>query len=832
MFNFHSTKINTISSKNVLLIKKLEGPSRRSISKFKTYQNSNKLKNLTIKILSKDSNTRTPQELLIVRNYLLKQYDYFTNLESDEAKIKMEAIALISKLEKFKPNEAIMMYGTISDKFYIVLEGQVEVFLPEYYEAEMTHFEFLKLLEKIKREDKFKYIRLKSKNKGVNFDNINTHIDYNDKNFKENKFKFLLEKNIQKGEYREGFAFGDMSLIEKTTKNLIVKSIEESTCISIAKNECIKAMKEIEIRNLLKDINSFKKKYQFFNCFNNDRIKKVFNCFSKVLLYKGDYLFHQNDINDCIYIVVRGNFEVYSYISYSWLNEYYNYIDDSAGNILFYMISNPNLNIEELQELIENIKLNVIKSPMKNLDYSICNDINISNKNNLKDNLYYIKYDEEQMNDNKNIFKINLNKVDYNEIFGLEDCFDFKNKFYSVKCTSESAELKCIKISDLLNIIWNSKKNDYLYILKLVINKKNILKNKIINSVKNLEKKILDGFDTRYENLINSENNIYNKNVEISNDLTLSKKLKSNNLTIKSCRDNNKRNELVKNRIFSAIKLNGYSSSIQDILDKRINILPQEISFNDKKMLLMKKSINFQILKNLLKSNNHNTHLFKFNKKLFKTFYSFESKSESLSQKSKKITNYTTFNNGVRKSRNISAFSGLNNDKKENDDISNNSNRLNKTNIFGSNLKLVNKNMKTPNYSSFYTNKKNQNNNLDENIKQTSNELKFNEQDSLKKFNSFIIPRFSSESKTYITSAKHNFKFFKKKVSYGLNNNIPMIKPYMSPEEKLENKKKDIFGAVRKIIFIKKSLNEIKSEDFLKVYKKKSKLKKNEKLFC
>ena len=139
--------------------------------------------------------------------------------------------------------------------------------------------------------------------------------------------------------------------------------------------------------------------------------------------------------------------------------------------------------------------------------------------------------------------------------------------------------------------------------------------------------------------------------------------------------------------------------------------------------------------------------------------------------------------------------------------------------------------MKTPNYSSFYTIKKNQKSNLDENIKQTSNELKFNEQDSLKKFNSFIIPRFSSESKTYITSAKHNFKFFKKKVSFSLNNNIPMIKPYMSPEEKLENKKKDIFGAVRKIIFIKKSLNEIKSEDFLKVYKK-SKLKKNEKLFC
>ena len=459
-----------------------------------------------------------------------------------------------------------------------------------------------------------------------------------------NKIKLFLEKNDKKGEYGEGFTFGDIALLKQSTRNATVKSLINTTCISIDKSDYIEAIKEIESKKLLKDIDLFKKKYQFFNCFNNERMIKIFNCFSKIELYKGDYLFHQNDINDNIYIVIRGNFEVYSYISYSWLNEYYHYIDDSLGNILFYMISNPNLRFDEFQDLVENIKLNITKSPMKNINYSICNDINISNKNNSKDNLYYIKCDEEQMNNNKNIFKIDINKVNYNDIFGLEDCFDFKRKFYTVKCISESAELKSIKINDLLRIIWNSKKSDYLYILRLIMNKKNILKNKIINSVKSLEKKIMSGFDTRYENLI--ENNIYNKKEDIPNDLKLNNKIK-----------NNKQKEQEKNRIISAIKLKGYNTSIQDILDKNIKILPQEKSLNDKKNFQIKKSMNYQLLKNLFKKNNNNPHIFKFTKKLCNSLYYSESKNDSIisnfSPTSKKLTNYTTYNNIIKKNRNI-----------------------------------------------------------------------------------------------------------------------------------------------------------------------------------
>ena len=799
------SEINTISPEKETLIKTSDEIDKESKPKPKlSYKlsKSEQLKNLIFEILSKDSNSRNSQELLIVGDYLLKNYDYFKNLKNNSTQIKMEKIAKICKLEKFKPNETIIVYGDIGNKFYIVLEGQVGVFLPEYYEKELTPFEYFKLLEKIKRVDKFKYERLKSKNNQISFDNINMNVLYNSK-FMKNKIKLFLEKNDKKGEYGEGFTFGDIALLKQSTRNATVKSLINTTCISIDKSDYIGAIKEIESKKLLKDIDLFKKKYQFFNCFNNERMIKIFNCFSKIELYKGDYLFHQNDINDNIYIVIRGNFEVYSYISYSWLNEYYHYIDDSLGNILFYMISNPNLRFDEFQDLVENIKLNITKSPMKNINYSICNDINISNKNNSKDNLYYIKCDEEQMNNNKNIFKIDINKVNYNDIFGLEDCFDFKRKFYTVKCISESAELKSIKINDLLRIIWNSKKSDYLYILRLIMNKKNILKNKIINSVKSLEKKIMSGFDTRYENLI--ENNIYNKKEDIPNDLKLNNKIK-----------NNKQKEQEKNRIISAIKLKGYNTSIQDILDKNIKILPQEKSLNDKKNFQIKKSMNYQLLKNLFKKNNNNPHIFKFNKKLYKSLYYSESKNDSIisnfSPTSKKLTNYTTYNNVIKKNRNIIEFSGLNIDKQEKDDISyNNTNRLNKTNNIERSLSSMNKYKKTNNFFSFYSGRKNKKINLNKNIKRKSKELKFS---------SFIIPKFTPKSNTYITSAKHNFNFIRKSISFGLNNNIEMMKPYMSPQTKLENKRKDIFSAVKKVKFIKKSMDNKtilkKYEDYFK----------------
>ena len=47
-----------------------------------------------------------------------------------------------------------------------------------------------------------------------------------------------------------------------------------------------------------------------------------------------------------------------------------------------------------------------------------------------------------------------------------------------------------------------------------------------------------------------------------------------------------------------------------------------------------------------------------------------------------------------------------------------------------------------------------------------------------------------------------------------------MVKPFMSPQVKIENKRKDIFNAVRKVTMIKKvmenKINPMKNEEYLR----------------
>lgn len=232
------------------------------------------------------------------------------------------------------------------------------------------------------------------------------------------KFNFLIEVKYKKGEYGEGFSFGEIALIKKTRRNATIKSVDNSILLSITKDDYYFIMQETETKKSSKEIEQFQKNFNFFKCFDIDKKIKLFNCFSKLTLYKGDYLCHQNDLNDNIYIIINGTFEVYSYISFSWLNEYFNYIDDSMGNILFYMLKNHNLKFSELREIVENIKVDSHKSPMDDLDYKNIEKMNINMKKN-KDNLYLIKNDEEKVNDKTNFFKINLKKVDYYDILGL-----------------------------------------------------------------------------------------------------------------------------------------------------------------------------------------------------------------------------------------------------------------------------------------------------------------------------------------------------------------------------------------------------------------------------
>ena len=93
----------------------------------------NQIKNNVFNILSKDFN-RSGQEIRYAADYLSKNFTYFINLKNNDSQYKVEKLTKICKLEKYSPGEIIILYGDIGDKFYIVLEGSIEIYKPEYIE--------------------------------------------------------------------------------------------------------------------------------------------------------------------------------------------------------------------------------------------------------------------------------------------------------------------------------------------------------------------------------------------------------------------------------------------------------------------------------------------------------------------------------------------------------------------------------------------------------------------------------------------------------------------------------------------------------------------------
>ena len=123
-------------------------------------------KEYVFNILSKNSNSRTFSEIRNVAEYLSENYHYFTKLKAEDSQLKVEKLTKICRLEKALSGEAIIKLGEIGDKFYIVLEGIVEIFKPKYVEINETPGDFINLLNDIKEMDgnDLRYKRIKEKN--------------------------------------------------------------------------------------------------------------------------------------------------------------------------------------------------------------------------------------------------------------------------------------------------------------------------------------------------------------------------------------------------------------------------------------------------------------------------------------------------------------------------------------------------------------------------------------------------------------------------------------------------------------------------------------------
>ena len=542
---------------NIKVIKLFQG--RRNAMYPSDDKESDINKEFVFKFLSKNPGQRNYKDIQGVSQYLSQNYKYFHNIKLEHGMPKLEKITKICRLETAEKDSTIIKYGDIGDKFYIVLEGSVEIFKPKFIEINETPRNFFTMLRKIIVEDKddIKYKRIKSKNENV-IKNIPEEIILNNnENNKNNGFKakeysqlFYFEIDEKMGEYGVGFSFGDIALINKCPRNATIKAKKKCVLLTISNDEYNKAILEFQRQKLNSEIDNFIKTYSFFRNFNSDKIIRLFNCFTKKVLFNGEFLYKQNMEADSIYILNNGSFMVYSCISFPWINDYIEYIDYSEKNILQFLIENKNVKIDVLTKILQDFynkcKSRYEKGERKEKFYQI-------DETQINDNLYKLKRDEEKLNSPDYVFKLNLKKVEYNDVLGLEEAFEFKKRFCYYKCISDKAELKEVKITELIRLILSLSKNEIIDLMNIIQERKKLLKNQIIKAIQHLDKELISNFDLRYENIIKSTER--------------------------------KDEEEKSNILLSSLRAKGYKTTIQDILDKKLSLFPQKEKLSIKEML-------------------------------------------------------------------------------------------------------------------------------------------------------------------------------------------------------------------------------------------------------
>ena len=289
-------------------------------------------KEYIISILEKNPKNRKDNEIKNVANFLSDNYQYFQTIKED-SQLKVERLAKVAKIKEYIPGEDIIRFGEIGDKFYIVIEGFVQVFKPIFEGVYKTPNDFIIYMKKIKfkEKDENKYLRIKEYNKERNFD-IDEYLKKDpEMKFMKSERSFYIESLQNMGIYGEGFSFGEMSLKTNARRNATIKCSDEhnnkrTILLYVGKEAYDKALKEYEEKKLTKDINNFIKDYPFCKDFSRDNMLSLFNSVRKINLEKGDYLFRQNDEDTNLYFVTKGKFEVYTNISLNWINKYMEYI--------------------------------------------------------------------------------------------------------------------------------------------------------------------------------------------------------------------------------------------------------------------------------------------------------------------------------------------------------------------------------------------------------------------------------------------------------------------------------------------------------------------------
>ncbi len=477
------------------------------------------------------------RNLQIIVKYIQTLQGFMNILKdaNEDYNFYLNECAKILKYSQRKKNDIIVEQGDKGDSFFLLLKGSVSFLVSRPTTYEMTKDEYLYHLFKLRRNNSHELLRqciqlnhtifpvdesfdlyikniankvsneflenkfitdkaielyeyIKSNDSKIKTTNISIerYIERNKvEDFqKDNYFTFENHKKKEKKSVKipnyiiiskceKGETFGELALEQNAGKRQASVITNEPTDFAIIYRN--------DYNNLLKNaIEKAKKK--FFSVINNYNIfqkitpyaldKKYYKLFNLRKLEKGFDLIEQNKENDCIYFIIDGDFEVFTNRNIKEVNDliiYYKKYIRKFGNKSDFKMYNPEEELRENDDLIMNKKFkskeqNEILFQRNYIKLNLFQDREIIGVNNLMSSI------------NESISK---GLVNCKSLSNNSEVYELERKQFSFICEVEDGVLD-------YTIEYEINK------MKMVIQRLQIHKKRIYNSINNKEKEYSD----------------------------------------------------------------------------------------------------------------------------------------------------------------------------------------------------------------------------------------------------------------------------------------------------------------------------------------------------
>ena len=560
-----------------------------------------------IKYFKKDRALRAEIETRTVADYLsADKKNVFFNTIRKVSKGKLYNLVQNLSLEFYKKDDIIFQYKEPMNKFNIILEGTISLYLPYFLKKFISVKEFLSYFFYIKEHSPKSFNRVEKKNENL-FDGIYKLKvnEYNPSCISEDeemqKQDFFIEEYQNVYNINEGNQVNQISILYNLSQNFNGIALTDVYILSLNRSDFMTILRLCLEEELSKEFIRLRKFCYIFNSWNNYSLAQIMNYYIPSTLINEEMVYKQKDESDSFYIIQEGIFDVYCEISIDEFSKYKRYLlKDNKSVIDWIKEEKEKKNKISVEKIIDYIQWKMKKEEYpepidlidKNMFYINKNLLNKDEEND--EQLINLKVNEEILKEKNKKIRIKLFTFHKNDFIGLEDSLELKSRFYNVECVSDRGRLNKIRILDFIVFIASNHGLD--------------LQN-IQNYVKERKATIIDRIYSNLIRKLDSNKRIINNAIS----LALSSYEKRNNIFIKSKNENlnevnfmNKRNN---NFIYKMPHFNQTS--------KRLNTFNQ---FNPqrKKSAAIRRSILLnQLNKNEVKKNNMPKLEWRFNYDLY-----------------------------------------------------------------------------------------------------------------------------------------------------------------------------------------------------------------------